>query len=168
MFVCVYVCICSCVRVCVFMCACVRIPVCVCAYVRICSCVRTCAHACLYMCTRAHMRVCAIIGAVMRACVHLHRVRPCVCNRARMRIACEADPNLGLQPPRSWQLDATPSCSSRRRRNSTSARQAAGRYGNLMTRFPLVCQLLFQNFDHVACPSIIPQNSGTLGVLTIC
>ena len=56
-----FVCVCTCVRVCVCVCVCVRVCVCACVCVRVRACVR--AYVCMCVCTRACTRAC------MRVCV---------------------------------------------------------------------------------------------------
>lgn len=61
---CVCVCVCVlCLRVCVRVCACARVPVCTCMCVRVCThaCVRVCTRACVHcVCARVYTRVCTL------------------------------------------------------------------------------------------------------------
>ena len=83
-----HVCVCVCVRVCVyscvcvFVCACIRVCVCVCVCVFVCVCIRVCvcARVCVFVCVCVCVFMCVYVYMCVCVCTCVY-VYMCVCVR---------------------------------------------------------------------------------------
>ena len=73
---CMFVCACMHVCLCMFVCACVHVCVCVCLCMFVCACMHVCL--CMFVCACVHVCVCVYACLCVRACMHVC-VRACLC-----------------------------------------------------------------------------------------
>ena len=160
-FVCLHACVfaCACVRVCVWLhacvcvfacvracvCVCVHACMCVCVCMRACVCLHVCVRVCVFACVRVCVCGCMHACACMRACV-LVRACVCVCVCVCIRTAKK-----------------TPQC---KNQDHTGGRRGGLLHVNLRSRSTSCISLVSEHWRSADTEAVPPSYSGGMSVTT--